>query len=71
MRVYESTSDLAEAQWMVDEMRELLRPSAARPPEGARAPSGGSAAHAVASVGATVTERKEIAVLYRSTRKAG
>ena len=43
VRVYESTSDLAEAQWMVDEMRQLVR-------EG--------------------TERKEIAVLYRSNAQS-
>jgi DNA helicase-2/ATP-dependent DNA helicase PcrA len=43
VRVYESTSDFAEAQWMVDEMRQLVR-------EG--------------------TERKEIAVLYRSNAQS-
>jgi DNA helicase-2/ATP-dependent DNA helicase PcrA len=43
VRVYESTSDLAEAQWMVDEMRQLVR-------EG--------------------SERKEIAVLYRSNAQS-
>ena len=36
-------------QWVLDLM------SAARPPEGAKAPLGGSAAHAVASVGAATT----------------
>jgi len=43
VRVFESTSDLAEAQWMVDEMRQLVR-------EG--------------------SERKEIAVLYRSNAQS-
>ena len=43
VRVYESTSDLAEAQWMVDEMRQLVR-------EG--------------------SERKELAVLYRSNAQS-
>jgi DNA helicase-2/ATP-dependent DNA helicase PcrA len=69
VRVVESTSDFAEAQWMVDEMRELVGLSAARPPEGARGPSGGSAAHDVASVGAHF-DRKEIAVLYRSNAQS-
>jgi len=43
VRVYEATSDFAEAQWMVDEMRQLVR-------EG--------------------SERKEIAVLYRSNAQS-
>ncbi len=43
VRVYESPSDLAEAQWMVEEMRQLER-------EG--------------------TERKEMAVLYRSNAQS-
>ena len=43
VRVYESTSDLAEAQWMVDEMRQLVRDG---------------------------SERKEIAVLYRSNAQS-
>ena len=43
VRVYESTSDFAEAQWMVDEMRQLVRDG---------------------------TERKEIAVLYRSNAQS-
>jgi len=43
VRVYESTSDFAEAQWMVDEIRQLVRDG---------------------------TERKEIAVLYRSNAQS-
>ncbi len=43
VRVFESTSDLAEAQWMVDEMRQLVRDG---------------------------SERKEIAVLYRSNAQS-
>ncbi|OGA99338.1 MAG: DNA helicase II, partial [Burkholderiales bacterium RIFCSPHIGHO2_12_FULL_61_11] len=43
VRVYESTSDFAEAQWFVDEIRQLVR--------------GG-------------TERKEIALLYRSNAQS-
>jgi DNA helicase-2/ATP-dependent DNA helicase PcrA len=43
VRVYEATSDFAEAQWMVDETRQLVR-------EG--------------------SERKEIAVLYRSNAQS-
>ena len=64
VRVYEATSDFAEAQWMVDEIRELV--GAAAP---GRAPSGGSAAHEVASVGAYFA-RKEVAVLYRSNAQS-
>jgi DNA helicase-2/ATP-dependent DNA helicase PcrA len=71
VRVYESVSDYAEAQWMIDEIKHLVREgaSAARPPEGERAPSGGSAAHEVASVRATFSQ-KEIAVLYRSNAQS-
>ncbi len=43
VRVYEATSDFAEAQWMIDEMKQLIR-------EG--------------------TNRKEIAVLYRSNAQS-
>jgi len=43
VRVYESTSDLAEAKWMVDEMRQLVRDG---------------------------SDRKEIAVLYRSNAQS-
>ncbi|MDP1969107.1 MAG: 3'-5' exonuclease [Burkholderiaceae bacterium] len=43
VRVYESPSDLAEAQWMVDEIRQLVRAG---------------------------TDRKEIAVLYRSNAQS-
>jgi DNA helicase-2/ATP-dependent DNA helicase PcrA len=43
VRVYESPSDLAEAQWMVEEMRQLVRDG---------------------------SERKEIAVLYRSNAQS-
>ena len=71
VRVYESNSDFAEAQWMVDEMKELVRggqfPDG--PPLGKLAPLGGSAANEVASVGAPF-QRKEIAVLYRSNAQS-
>ena len=71
VRVYESPSDLSEAQWMVEEMRQLVgEASTAGPPQGARAPSGGSAAHEVASVGAPTFNRNEIAVLYRSNAQS-
>jgi DNA helicase II / ATP-dependent DNA helicase PcrA len=68
VRIYESPSDYAEAQWMVDEMKHLTRPNADGPPLGVSAPSGGSEAHAMASVGAYA--RKEIAVLYRSNAQS-
>ncbi len=58
VRVYEAPTDLAEAQWMVEEMRHLVRgemESATRP-RGAD-PAGGF-------------ERKEIAVLYRSNAQS-
>jgi DNA helicase-2/ATP-dependent DNA helicase PcrA len=48
VRVYESPTDLAEAQWLVEEMRHLVRGDG---PDGA-------------------TERKEIAVLYRSNAQS-
>ncbi len=48
VRVYEAPTDLAEAQWMVEEMRHLVRGDG---------PEGG-------------LERKEIAVLYRSTAQS-
>ncbi len=69
VRVFEASSDFAEAQWLVDEIRELVRSRTDGPPLGAVAPSGGSAAHAVASVGAGF-QRKEIAVLYRSNAQS-
>ncbi len=76
VRVYEAPTDLAEAQWMVEEMRHLVRGdgtqgglSAAGPPQGAKAPSGGSAAAIAASVGEPIA-RKEIAVLYRSNAQS-
>ena len=69
VRVFEATSDYAEAQWMVDEMRELVGAAAPGRPKQGRAPSGGSEAHEVASVGAYF-ERKEIAVLYRSNAQS-
>ena len=55
VRVYEATSDFAEAQWIIDEIRQLVAPSAA---------------HEVASVGAIPMERKEIALLYRSNAQS-
>ncbi len=71
VRIFESTSDFAEAQWTVDEIRQLVRDGSSDdgPPLGARAPLGGSAAHKVASVGAGFP-RKEIAVLYRSNAQS-
>ncbi len=71
VRVYEATSDFAEAQWMVDEMKHLVRGEQFfdGPPLGKLAPSGGSAAHEVTSVGASF-QRKEIAVLYRSNAQS-
>jgi DNA helicase-2/ATP-dependent DNA helicase PcrA len=69
VRVFESTSDFAEAQWMVDEMRELVGAAAPGRPKQGRAPSGGSEAHEMASVGAFF-QRKEIAVLYRSNAQS-
>ncbi|MEO7391043.1 MAG: UvrD-helicase domain-containing protein, partial [Ramlibacter sp.] len=76
VRIYEAPTDLAEAQWMVEEMRHLVRGersegglSAAGPPQGAKAPSGGSAAASAASVGAGYL-RNEIAVLYRSNAQS-
>ncbi len=69
VRVFEATSDFAEAQWMVDEMRELVGAAAPGRPKQGSAPSGGSEAHEVASVGACYA-RKEIAVLYRSNAQS-
>ena len=69
VRVFEATSDFAEAQWMVDEIRELVGAAAPGRPKQGRAPSGGSAAHEVASVGAYFA-RKEVAVLYRSNAQS-
>jgi DNA helicase II / ATP-dependent DNA helicase PcrA len=75
VRVYEAPTDLAEAQWMVEEMRHLVRgnvaptlaaEAAALPPEGAFAPRGGPSA--LKPEGAF--ERKEIAVLYRSNAQS-
>jgi DNA helicase-2/ATP-dependent DNA helicase PcrA len=68
VRIYEAPSDFLEAQWMVDEMKHLTRPTADGPPLGGSAPSGDSDAHAMASVGAY--SRKEIAVLYRSNAQS-
>ena len=69
VRVFEATSDYADAQWMVDEMRELVGAAAPGRPKQSHAPSGGSDAHDVASVGAYF-QRKEIAVLYRSNAQS-
>ncbi len=58
VRIYEAPTDLAEAQWMVEEMRHLVRgqmESATRPQ--GEGPEGGY-------------ERKEIAVLYRSNAQS-
>ena len=71
VRVYESPSDLAEAQWMVEEMRQLVRDgSNAGPSQGARGALRGRAAHEVANAGAESYQRKEIAVLYRSNAQS-
>ncbi len=40
VRVFEASSDFAEAQWMVDEMRELVGAAAPGRPKQGRAPSG-------------------------------
>jgi DNA helicase-2/ATP-dependent DNA helicase PcrA len=69
VRVYEAPSDFLEAQWMVEEMRSLLTTNVDGPPLGVRAPSGGSEAHELASVGA-FRQRREIAVLYRSNAQS-
>ena len=69
VRVFEATSDFAEAQWMVEEMRELVGAAAPGRPRPGSAPLGGSDAHEVSSVGAYV-QRKEIAVLYRSNAQS-
>ena len=69
VRVFEASSDFAEAQWMVDEIRELIGATAPGRPKQGHAPSGGSAAHEVASVGARFP-RKEIACLYRSNAQS-
>ncbi|OIN91922.1 MAG: DNA helicase II [Comamonadaceae bacterium CG1_02_60_18] len=69
VRVYEAPSDFAEANWMVDEMRELVGAAAPGRPKQGRAPSGGSEDTLVPSVGAFF-QRKEIAVLYRSNAQS-
>jgi DNA helicase-2/ATP-dependent DNA helicase PcrA len=69
VRVFEASSDFAEAQWLVDEIRELVGAAAPGRPKQGRAPSGGSPAHEVASVGAGFA-RREIAVLYRSNAQS-
>jgi DNA helicase II / ATP-dependent DNA helicase PcrA len=56
VRVYEAPTDLAEAQWMVEEMRHLVR-GVPGSMSGAGAPQGGFARH-------------EIAVLYRSNAQS-
>jgi DNA helicase II / ATP-dependent DNA helicase PcrA len=56
VRVYEAPTDLAEAQWMVEEMRHLAR-GAPGSKSGAGSREGGF-------------ERKEIAVLYRSNAQS-
>ncbi len=69
VRVFEASSDYAEAQWMVDEMRELAGAAAPGRPKPGRVTSAGREAHEVASVG-PYFERKEIAVLYRSNAQS-
>ena len=62
VRVVEAPTDFAEAEWVVDELRQLVRDGcAAGPPQGAAAPSG--------SVGAGCSS-KEIAILYRSNAQS-
>jgi DNA helicase-2/ATP-dependent DNA helicase PcrA len=56
VRVYEAPTDLAEAQWMVEEMRHLVRGDPGSM-SGAGSPEGG-------------IERHEIAVLYRSNAQS-
>jgi DNA helicase II / ATP-dependent DNA helicase PcrA len=57
VRVYEAPTDLAEAQWMVEEMRHLVRGDSGSGSGAGSGPSGGC-------------ERKEIAVLYRSNAQS-
>jgi DNA helicase-2/ATP-dependent DNA helicase PcrA len=62
VRVVEQTSDFAEAQWMVEEIRQLVRQARdAGPAQGAGDRAGG---------GGHGFERKEIAVLYRSNAQS-
>ncbi|MDF1483872.1 UvrD-helicase domain-containing protein [Ramlibacter sp. H39-3-26] len=71
VRVYESTSDLGEAQWMVEEIRNLVRGGrGAGPSQAAPAAPGGGAAHEAASAGAEGYEKREIAILYRSNAQS-
>jgi DNA helicase-2/ATP-dependent DNA helicase PcrA len=57
VRVYEAPTDLAEAQWMVEEMRHLVRGDMSAMRAHGEGPEGGY-------------ERKEIAVLYRSNAQS-
>ena len=71
VRVLEAPTDFAEAEWVVDELRQLVKSEgrAAGPPQGAAAPSGGSDAREAASVGGSIP-RREVAVLYRSNAQS-
>jgi len=69
VRVFEAPSDFLEANWMVDEMRELVGAAAPGRPKQGSTPSGGSEDTSVPSVGAFF-QRKEIAVLYRSNAQS-
>ncbi len=77
VRVYEAPTDLAEAQWMVEEMRHLVRGDADPTPaaeaaalsaQGAFASRSGSPAPNPSSTAGFM--RKEIAVLYRSNAQS-
>ena len=71
VRVLEAPTDFAEAEWVVDELRQLVKGEgrAAGPPQGVAAPLGGSEAREAASVGGSIP-RREIAVLYRSNAQS-
>jgi len=64
VRVYEAPTDLAEAQWMVEEMRHLVRGDAAS--ESGRGPGSVSGAGSFEPG----FPRQEIAVLYRSNAQS-
>ncbi|WP_039852865.1 UvrD-helicase domain-containing protein [Hylemonella gracilis] len=72
VRVVESSSDFAEAQWLIDEIKQLIRDDSSAAPgrlKQASAPLGGSEDTPVPSVGANIA-RKEMAVLYRSNAQS-
>ncbi len=71
VRVLEAPTDFAEAEWVVDELCQLVKNEgrAAGPPQGVAAHFGGSEAREAASVGGSIP-RREIAVLYRSNAQS-